>query len=97
MLIIVRVASSSVNWTLALAVTSELLFSQKKEGKEQEQERDSLMELLNSDRSVVLAVSTTLEISAIRKENETMLGVADYLSNKTICVNNIWLNMSVQL
>lgn len=93
MLIIVRVASSSVNWTLALAVTSELLFSQKKE----EQERDSLMQLLNSDRSVVLAVSTTLEISAIRKENETMLGVTDYLSNKTICVNNIWLNMSVQL
>lgn len=68
-----------------MAVTSELLFSQKKE----EQERDSLMELLNSDRSVVLAVSTTLEISAIRKENETMLGVADYLSNKTICVKNI--------
>lgn len=95
MLIIVRVASSSVNWTLALAVTSELLFSQKKEG--EEQERDSLMQLLNSDRSVVLAVSTTLEISAIRKENETMLGVTDYLSNKTICVNNIWLNMSVQL
>lgn len=93
MLIIVRVASSSVNWTLALAVTSELLFSQKKEGEEQ----DSLMQLLNSDRSVVLAVSTTLEISAIRKENETMLGVTDYLSNKTICVNNIWLNMSVQL
>lgn len=95
MLIIVRVASSSLNWTLALAVTSELLFSQKKEG--EEQERDSLMQLLNSDRSVVLAVSTTLEISAIRKENETMLGVTDYLSNKTICVNNIWLNMSVQL
>lgn len=95
MLIIVRVASSSVNWTLALAVTSELLFSQKKEG--EEQERESLMQLLNSDRSVVLAVSTTLEISAIRKENETMLGVTDYLSNKTICVNNIWLNMSVQL
>lgn len=95
MLIIVRVVSSSVNWTLALAVTSELLFSQKKEG--EEQERDSLMQLLNSDRSVVLAVSTTLEISAIRKENETMLGVTDYLSNKTICVNNIWLNMSVQL
>lgn len=95
MLIIVRVTSSSVNWTLALAVTSELLFSQKKEG--EEQERDSLMQLLNSDRSVVLAVSTTLEISAIRKENETMLGVTDYLSNKTICVNNIWLNMSVQL
>lgn len=95
MLIIVRVASPSVNWTLALAVTSELLFSQKKEG--EEQERDSLMQLLNSDRSVVLAVSTTLEISAIRKENETMLGVTDYLSNKTICVNNIWLNMSVQL
>lgn len=95
MLIIVRVASSSVNWTLALAVTSELLFSQKKEG--EEQERDSLMQLLNSDRSVVLAVSTTLESSAIRKENETMLGVTDYLSNKTICVNNIWLNMSVQL
>lgn len=93
MLIIVRVTSSSLNWTLALAVTSELLFSQKKE----EQERDSLMQLLNSDRSVVLAVSTTLEISAIRKENETMLGVTDYLSNKTICVNNIWLNMSVQL
>lgn len=92
---IVRVASPSVNWTLALAVTSELLFSQKKEG--EEQERDSLMQLLNSDRSVVLAVSTTLEISAIRKENETMLGVTDYLSNKTICVNNIWLNMSVQL
>lgn len=76
-------------------MTSELLFSQKKEGEEQEQ--DSLMELLNSDRSVVLAVSTTLEISAIRKENETMLGVTDYLSNKTICVNNILLNMSVQL
>lgn len=95
MLIIVRVASPSVNWTLALAVTSELLFSQKKEG--EEQERDSLMQLLNSDRSVVLAVSTTLEISAIRKENETMLGVTDYLSNKTICVNSIWLNMSVQL
>lgn len=95
MLIIVRVTSSSVNWTLALTVTSELLFSQKKEG--EEQERDSLMQLLNSDRSVVLAVSTTLEISAIRKENETMLGVTDYLSNKTICVNNIWLNMSVQL
>lgn len=95
MLIIVRVTSPSVNWTLALAVTSELLFSQKKEG--EEQERDSLMQLLNSDRSVVLAVSTTLEISAIRKENETMLGVTDYLSNKTICVNNIWLNMSVQL
>lgn len=76
-------------------MTSELLFSQKKEG--EEQERDSLMQLLNSDRSVVLAVSTTLEISAIRKENETMLGVTDYLSNKTICVNNIWLNMSVQL
>lgn len=95
MLIIVRVTSSSLNWTLALAVTSELLFSQKKEG--EEQERDSLMQLLNSDRSVVLAVSTTLEISAIRKENETMLGVTDYLSNKTICVNNIWLNMSVQL
>lgn len=93
MLIIVRVTSSSLNWTLALAVTWELLFSQKKE----EQEQDSLMELLNSDRSVVLAVSTTLEISAIRKENETMLGVTDYLSNKTICVNNIWLNMSVQL
>lgn len=68
-------------------MTSELLFSQKKEG--EEQERDSLMQLLNSDRSVVLAVSTTLEISAIRKENETMLGVTDYLSNKTICVNNI--------
>lgn len=95
MLIIVRVTSSSLNWTLALAVTSELLFSQKKEG--EEQEWDSLMQLLNSDRSVVLAVSTTLEISAIRKENETMLGVTDYLSNKTICVNNIWLNMSVQL
>lgn len=68
-------------------MTSELLFSQKKEG--EEQERDSLMQLLNSDRSVVLAVSTTLESSAIRKENETMLGVTDYLSNKTICVNNI--------
>lgn len=68
-------------------MTSELLFSQKKEGKEQE--RDKVMELLNSDRSVVLAVSTTLETSAIRKENEMMLAVTDYLSNKTICVNNI--------
>ena len=53
-----------MNWTLSLAVTSELPFSQRKESEDPEAEQDRRTEL-NSNKSVLLADAFTLDTGTV--------------------------------